>query len=83
MALTVAKRQQAWGNIMSYLSRATESVAITKVELLAAFDAADDWVELEQASYNSALPSLARQNLTDKQKAQILAEVMRLRFEVS
>jgi hypothetical protein len=60
-----------------------ETVGITKPELRAAIDAADDWANSNAASYNSALPLPARTTLTAAQKARILAYVVTRRFERS
>jgi hypothetical protein len=60
-----------------------ESVGITKPELRAAIDAADDWANSNATSYNSALPLPARTSLTAAQKARILAYVVTRRFERS
>ena len=49
---------------------------LTKAQLRAAFNAADDWVDANAASYNTALPVAARNALTTYQKAQILAMVV-------
>lgn len=57
--------------------------AITKPDLLAAINAADDWADLNAAAYNLALPLPARTALTARQKAALLMYVIRRRYEVS
>lgn len=56
---------------------------LTKAELRAAFNAADDWAEANSASYNAALPQPARGVLTAKQKAAVLMLVIARRWEVT
>ncbi len=78
-----SERAGVWSDLMQRLSRAGESVAITKPQLRAAVDAADTWVDENSAAFNSALPAAARNNLTAKQKAMLLAFVILKRYEVS
>lgn len=80
--LTAADREVEWAQLMRVLSARSESVDISKSELRAAFDAADDWVEANQASFNTALPVAARTSLTATQKAELLLYVVRRRWEV-
>ncbi len=66
------------------VSKIREILAVlTKAELRAALNATDDWVEANTAAFNSALPVVARTNLTTKQKAQLLVNVVRRRYEVA
>lgn len=44
------------------------SIGVTKTELKAALDATDDWIESNQASFNSALPQPFRGSATTPQK---------------
>lgn len=60
-----------------------DPVGITKPELRAAVDAADNWMDLNAAAYNLALPLPARTSLTAAQKDRILAYVVTRRFERS
>jgi hypothetical protein len=48
----------------------------------AAVDATDDWIEANQASFNSALPLPARTALTSKQKVRLFLSVAQMRFNV-
>jgi hypothetical protein len=57
--------------------------ALTKAELRAAVNAADAWADANAASFNAALPQPARSALTARQKARLLAVVLRRRYEVS
>ena len=65
------------------LSRTRESIAITKVQLQAAIDATDQWIDDNAAAYNAALPAAARNGLTAAQKARLFMAVTRKRFEVT
>lgn len=60
-----------------------ESIATLKADLRAAINAADQWIDDNAASYNSALPAAARTTLTAKQKARILVHVIRKRYEAT
>ena len=73
-------RIAAWANFMQRASNEHLPVSITKAELRAAVDAADQWVSDNQASFNSALPLPARSNLTASQKALILSFVLQKRY---
>lgn len=57
--------------------------SISKTDIRAAVDAADDWANTNAAAYNLALPLISRTNLTSLQKAAILEFVIRRRFEIS
>lgn len=46
----------------------TEPVSITKADLRAAINAADDWIDANSASFNAALPQPARGALSATQK---------------
>lgn len=69
--------------IMHDLSVDHDSCAVTKADLRAALNAADDWANSNAASFNSALPLPARTALTAQQKARLLMAVIKRRFEVS
>jgi hypothetical protein len=58
-------------------------VALSKADIRAAVNAADAWAEANAAAYNAALPTAARNNLTQQQKARLLLWVVRRRWEVS
>jgi hypothetical protein len=59
---------------------AGESFGITKTELTAAVNAADQWASDNAASFNTALPVAARTGLTAAQKARLLQWVIRWRW---
>lgn len=76
-------RAAIWAEFMREESIDRNSLSLTKAELRAAFDAADDWVETNSASFNSALPQPARGALTTRQKAKLLAAVLAKRYGVT
>lgn len=49
--------------------------AFTKPQLRAALDATDDWLDANQASYNTALPTAFRTTATLPQKTMLLCYV--------
>lgn len=57
-----------------------ETFGLTKLDLRAALDAADQWVSDNASSYNTALPQPARAALSAAQKARLLALVLHYRF---
>ena len=79
-SLTDEKRQEIRQEIAGVLSREHEEVSLTKADLKAAVDAADQWVDDNRASYNSALPAAAQSGLTASQKARLLQFVVQKRF---
>ena len=56
--------------------------AVTKVNLQAAIDAIDTWVDGNAAAFNLAIPQPARAALTAKQKAWLLTFVVQQRLGV-
>lgn len=61
---------------------AIDGMSITKAELRAALNAADDWANTNAASYNAALPQPARGQMSATQKAALLMYVIRKRHDV-
>lgn len=76
-------RLALWGNIMRLASDRRDALALTKPDLLAAVQAADDWANANAASFNAAIPLPARTALTGRQKAELLMCVIRRRWEVT
>ena len=67
---------------MRFWSARLETIAgITKSDLQAAVDAADDWANTNAASYNTALPTAFKNNATAAQKALLLAVVVLARYD--
>ncbi|MBK9711544.1 MAG: hypothetical protein IPO81_09510 [Kouleothrix sp.] len=67
---------------MRYWSKKLEAVGVTKDDLQAAVNAADDWADAAATSFNSALPTAFRTSATASQKAVLLAIVVLARFDV-
>ena len=65
-----------------YARENADPIGVTRPELRAAVDATDAWIDANAASYNLALPTAARNNLTAKQKARLFFVVARRRFEI-
>lgn len=76
-------RATLWAALMREISATGQTVSITKPDLRAAVNAADQWADDNAASFNSAIPQPARSALTAQQKARLLLFVIRRRFEVS
>lgn len=81
--LSEADRIKLWVLFMRTCSNFREKLSITKSDIKAAIDAADQWAEDNDVSYNTALPAAARNNLNSKQKARLLMEVIKRRYEVT
>jgi len=79
--LSTTVRQQIWRGLMRYWSSQRETLTgLTKSDLQAAVNAADDWADANVSSYNAALPAAFRNNATASQKALLLAAVILARF---
>jgi hypothetical protein len=81
--LSDADRMALWAKLMSDASAGRVPLALSKVDLRAAIDAADTWADANALAFNLALPLVVRGALTAKQKAQLLSYVILKRFEVS
>ena len=68
---------------MAGASARREPLPLTKADLRAAIDAVDAWAEANAATFNLAIPQPARAALTPRQKAELLATVVRRRWEVT
>ena len=55
---------------------------LSRADLQAAVVATDNWIDSNQASYNSALPVAARTNLTALQKTLLFCAVALMRVSV-
>jgi hypothetical protein len=78
-AMITADRAECHGNYMRNPD-VGEVFGLTKVELRAALDAADDWANTNAAAFNTALPLPARTALSTAQKARLLLWVVRWRY---
>lgn len=82
--LSNADRAALWAEFMRDPARLGNGASgLTKAQLRAAIDAADDWADANASAYNLALPQPARGALSAKQKAAILMFVIDKRHEVT
>lgn len=72
-ALPELDRNRVWRHFMRLGGAVT---GLTKTQIRAAVDAADDWADANATSYNNALPVAARTNLTTLQKTLLLTYVI-------
>lgn len=73
-------RLEIWSSYMRD-SSVGAMAALTKPQLRAAVDAADDWANSNATAFNSALPVAARNALTGPQKALLLSYVINKRWQ--
>lgn len=73
-------RAEVNAELMREISADQQACGITKADLRAAINAADDWANANAAAYNTALPQPARGALTATQKARLLLHVVRKRW---
>jgi len=81
--LTDTDRFNLWAKYMSDAGSERQGLPLSKVDLRAAVNAIDDWVDTNTAAFNSAIPQPARGALTTKQKANLLLYVVTQRYKVS
>ena len=74
-------RTQVWRGLMRYWSNLRTPVAVNKFELRAAIDATDQWIEDNVPSYNNALPTEAKNNLTQIQKTMLFCIIATMRVD--
>lgn len=80
--LSDPNRVAVWGEFMRTPEPA-ETFGLVKADLRAAVNAIDDWVDLNAAAFNVAIPLPARTALTARQKARLFVAVLQRRFEVT
>ena len=82
MALTSDADRLVGAN--DFMSEARDLAGVTfpytKTDIRAAYNAADQWVSDNAASYNTALPTTFRNAATASEKARLLMHVIRVRF---
>lgn len=78
----IALRRQVTQDIGAFAG-AERSIPIDKAQFLAVVNAVDDWIDANAAAFNAAIPQPQRGLLTAKQKALILAAVVKRRYESS
>lgn len=76
-------RLRIWRGLMRWWSNLWEPVTdLSKGDLLDAIIATDTWIDNNQASYNAALPTAARTNLTLAQKTLLFCAVALARVDI-
>ena len=76
-ALSDPDRFDIWAE---WMRQNRETVAISKTDLRAAFNAIDDEMDAISITLNNALPVAARTGLTTSQKAALLSAVVAKRY---
>jgi len=73
-----------WRAMMRYGSRIEIGWTwnITKAQISAAVDATDQWIDDNQAAYNTALPAAFRNNATQAQKTVLFCAVALMRIGI-
>jgi len=82
MAVLPDAQRKAARSLFVYGPGATHEIDLSKMDLRAAIDATDEWINDNSASFNTALPEPAKSNLTAAQKARLLMVVIQKRWEV-
>ncbi len=82
-ALSDSDRFSVWAQYMSDAGSERQAPPLSKVDLRAAINAIDDWVDTNTTAFNNAIPQPARGALTTKQKANLLLYVVTKRYKVS
>lgn len=81
--LSDPNRESVWADFMRTLTPNGEtSPLMTKADLRAAVNAADDWADTNASSFNTALPTAFKNNATAKQKARLLVWVVEKRWYI-
>lgn len=79
--MTTGQRAACASALMNDFSQRRSVLApLTKADLRAAVDAADQWVSDNAAAFNAALPVAARGALTAAQKSHLLTAAIQARF---
>ena len=80
--LDEAARSKVWADLMRRFSNDGEVVGVNKLDLRAAINALDSFMDDHAADINTTLPLPARTELTVQQKAIMLSYVVLKRYEV-
>jgi hypothetical protein len=80
--LSTNDRAAVYLELMNRMSGDREAQPLTKAQLLTAVGAADDWIDANASSYNTALPAAIRNALSPRQKALLLVYVVLKRFDI-
>jgi hypothetical protein len=81
--LSDGERAEGTAEFMRECSRELELIVVNKVQLRAVYNAIDDWIEANAASFNAALPQPYRSQATPKQKARMFMHVAARKFKVA
>jgi len=82
--LADSDRQRIWRGVMRLWSATRDPLpAMLKTDIKAAVDATDQWIEDNQASYNTALPIAFRTNATLAQKTLLFCAVAAMRVSAA
>lgn len=78
--LSEGARQEIWRKLMKQWSKDRTPTSLLAVEVKAAVDAVDQWIDDNAVSYNNALPAAARAAMSAGEKARLLSMVALARF---
>ena len=81
--LSTDDRQRIWRGLMRRADLLGGVPGVRKTDLRDAIDAADNWIESNQASYNAALPTPFRTNATTAQKTLLFCAVALARVSIN
>jgi len=81
--LSSADRAAITADIMRALSAAREPCSALKAQIRAIVDAADDFMQANQAAFNSSIPAAPRAAATTDQKTRIFSLVLEVRRQRS
>ena len=81
-ALSTADRQKIRRGLARYWSKLHNGPGNpSKIEMLATVNATDDWIDDNQASFNTALPAAAQAGLTAGEKTLLFCAVALMRAD--
>lgn len=81
--LSDADRARIWRGLMRHWSSLWEWQHSPSIDLRDAVNVTDMWIDDNQASYNSALPTAARNALTAEQKTLLFCSVALARVSIA
>lgn len=79
MPLNQAEKDQIHRGLMRYLSDLRDETDLTKAELVAAVNAVDSWIDSNQGSFNSSLPTAFRTGASAAQKTLLFCVIAAMR----
>lgn len=78
--LSEGARREIWRKLMKQWSKDRTPTSLLAVEVKAAVDAVDQWIDDNAVSYNNALPAAAKAAMSAGEKARLLSMVALARF---